>query len=49
VAFFQSIEGGKDIPIETLKKFDKEARTLPANRVDTTKPGTITFEDAFKM
>lgn len=48
-AFFVSIAAGKDIPIDLLKKHVKKAKTLPGNKVDNTKQGVVTFEDAFKM
>jgi len=48
VAFFNQLAGGKDIPKETFMAYVKAARTLPGSGVDTSKPGTISFDDAFK-
>jgi len=49
VAFFNEIQGGKDIDPQTLKEYVKKARTLPGSGVDSSKQGSITVEDAFKM
>jgi hypothetical protein len=47
--FFESINGGKDIDIDHMTTYIKAERTLPGSGVDTSKQGSISIKDAFKM